>query len=639
VKAALTLQSIRQLISPVKTITRHSSRGVPRWLAGFPGSSQPGSLLPTRSSLTAAVLALSLLVSLLVTPALVTPALAADSPPASPPPAPEQTTVQDQDSDSKATPEYGQFSEDILTRTITAEMAAQRGHYQQALDIYVELALETDNLSIIQRTMRIASTLRNIPITIDMSERWLAKEPGSIEARQSLALQLIASARYREATKLLGSLLDDGHPVDFRLVSSTVARDPNASLFIDTLIADFVNLLDRFPDDQSLQLSLAHLYQQNDQTKDALFLVQDLAKAMDDAPEVVMLEVELLERLGESSRAQRRLTQSLKSNPESLDLRLRYARKLLDQKKYNEAKEQFSLIVELDPHDYDTLYSLALLSLEENLLSDARHYLQQLVINGQRLDDAHYYLGYIDGQENQPTRAIEHYFQVKGGSNFMQAQRNLTELMIRSGRYAEVKTHLQNIRFRNADLNIPLLSMEANVLMDEGEEDLAATVLNSAIGAFPTNMQLLFLRSVLSQNRNDLILMEQDLRKIIQLNPTNPIAYNSLGYTLADRTERYQEAYDLILKAVELAPNDPAIIDSLGWVQYRLGKLDEARDNLERAFELFPDAEVAAHLGEVLWVMGDKSAAQRVWRKALDNQPDSAPLRATIQRLSPGTDI
>ena len=144
---------------------------------------------------------------------------------------------------------------------------------------------------------------------------------------------------------------------------------------------------------------------------------------------------------------------------------------------------------------------------------------------------------------------------------------------------------------------------------------------------------------MLSQNLNDLVLMEQDLRKIIQLDPTSPMAYNSLGYTLADRTDRYQEAYELIGRAFELAPNDPAIIDSLGWVQYRLGMFQEASENLARAYELFPDHEVAAHLGEVLWVMGEHAEATRVWRNALEIEPNSVHILKAMERLNVGASI
>jgi tetratricopeptide (TPR) repeat protein len=530
-------------------------------------------------------------------------------------------------------PAYGQIPEDVLSRTIEAELAAQRGQFQEALAIYIELAEHTNNLSLIQRTMRIAASLRDVPTALKMGERWLALEPGAVEPRENMALQLVLSSRYGEAFEMLRGLLQDGKPVDFRLISSALSRDQNASLYLDSLIAQFVELSKSYPDDQSLQLSLAHMYQLNGQLEPALKLVERLADSLDDAPEVVMLEAELLERLGENSRALRRLSQSLRDHPDHKELRLNYARKLLEARDYKKAKEQFAELAAQNPRDFDTLYSLALLSMEENLYSEAKDYLQRLVQNGQRLDDAHYYLGFIAAQESHPDEAIEHYRQVRRGANFMTAQRNLTELMVAAGRYPEAKTHLQNLRFRNADLNLPLLTMEANVLLDQKQYVDAATLLNSAVGAFPNDVQLLFLRSVLSQERNDLTLMEQDLRRIIQLNPSNPVAYNTLGYVLADRTMRYQEAYELIRKASELAPDDPAIIDSLGWVQYRLGQLDQARVNLDRAYELFPDPEVAAHLGEVMWVQGDKSAANRLWRKVLESTPDSTHILETAKRL------
>jgi tetratricopeptide (TPR) repeat protein len=530
--------------------------------------------------------------------------------------------------------QYGNFSEDILARVIIAEMAGQRGYNQKALADYLELARETNDINIIRRASRIASFMRNDAAAIEMGNMWLAKDPDSQEALRTLAFQMVSLGRYREALDHMENLLALGASIDFRLITNRTAQDNNIALIIDALIADFADISARYPQDQSLRLSLAHLYQQNDQVNEAYALVQELAAEMGDTPEVVLLEVELLEQLGEPDRARRRLEQALRNNEDHKQLRFQYARKLVDEERYREARDQFKIIVEQDPEDFDMLYSLALISMEINMLNDARGYFQRLVDNAQRLDDTHYYLGFISVQENNTARAIEHFFNVNGGGNFLQAQRSLTELMVRAGRYEEMKSRLQNIRFRNPDYNIALLSMEANVLMDEGHLDEAGQVLNNAVGAFPNNIQLLFLRSVYGQELNDLDLMEADLRKIIQLNPNNPIAYNSLGYTLADRTERYQEAYELILKAVELAPNDPAIIDSLGWVQYRLGLYSEALANLDRAYELFPDHEVAAHLGEVLWMMGDKSRARSVWRNALESQPDSEHIRSTMERLT-----
>jgi len=529
---------------------------------------------------------------------------------------------------------YGSFSEEILTRVILAEMAGQRGMNQKALEDYVALARETNDINIIRRASRIASFLRDVPASLEMGNMWLAKEPNSHEALRTLAFQMVTLGRYREALKNMDRLVALGATIDFRLITNRTALDNNIALIIDALIADFEDMKTRYPDNQSLRLALAHLYQQNDQTEKSYALVTVLAEEMNDPPEVVILEVELLERMGEADKARLRLEQALRSNDDNKQLRFQYARKLVDEERYREARDQFKIIVEQNPEDFDMLYSLALISMEIKMLNDARIYFQRVVDNGQRLDDAHYYLGYIYMQDNNPEEAIPHFFNVNAGGNFLQAQRSLTELMVRAGRYDEVRSRLQNIRFRNPDYNIALLSMEANVLMDEGFMNEAGMVLNNAVGAFPSNIQLLFLRSVYSQEIKDLALMEEDLRKIIQLNPNNPVAYNSLGYTLADRTDRYDEAYKLIMRAVELAPNDPAIIDSLGWVQYRLGRYEEARANLDRAYELFPDHEVAAHLGEVLWVMGEKSEARSVWRKALESQPDSDHIRSTMERLT-----
>ena len=529
---------------------------------------------------------------------------------------------------------YGSFSEDILTRVIIAEMAGQRGYNQKALEDYMALARETNDINIIRRASRIASFLRDVPAAIEMGNLWLAKDPDSQEALRTLAFQMVSLGRYQEALDHMKTLLTLGANIDFRLITNRTALDNNAGLFIDALIADFEELKTRYPENQSLRLALAHLYEQNDQPDKAYPLVSVLSVEMEDAPEVVILEVELLEQMGDNERARRRLQQALRRNEDNKQLRFQYARKLVDEERYREARDQFKIIVEQNPDDYDMLYSLALISMEINSLGDARTYFQRMVDNAQRLDDAHYYLGFISMQENKPDEAIGHFINVNGGGNFLQAQRSLTELMVRAGRYEEVKSRLQNIRFRNPDYNIALLTMEANVLMDEGRLSEAGIVLNNAVGAFPNNIQLLFLRSVYSQEINDLELMEIDLRKIIQLNPNNPVAYNSLGYVLADRTERYEEAYELIQRAVELAPNDPAIIDSLGWVQYRLGMYEQALENLDRAYELFPDHEVAAHLGEVLWVTGDKSQARSVWRKALESQPDSEHIRSTMERLT-----
>jgi tetratricopeptide (TPR) repeat protein len=556
--------------------------------------------------------------------------------------------------DAKPDIKYGNFTEDQLTRVILAELAGQRGQNDVALKEYVALARESGNVSITQRAMRIAAFSRDVKTAIEMAELWLKQEPTSVEARQTLAVELVSVSRFRDAFEQFALLLDQGENVDFRMLSARIAASAanGTTPMVSGLIEDYEALLKRYPQHETLRLSLAHLYQLDKRPKPALALIQQMLKEVEqrdpNSPasaagvkggDLVMLEVQLLDSLDDRAAMMKRVQQGIRSYPNHKDLRYFYARKLIADKKFAEARDQFAELIAQYPGDGDLLYSLALISLEINMPDDAKSYLQRLMLTGQRLDDAHYYLGYIDAQQNHNELAIEHYQKVRSGPNFLQALRNLTQLMVHAGRLDEIHSYLQNIRFRSPDLNIPLLAQEANILIDEKRYEVARTLLDSSVSSYPNSVELLSVRSVLNQNTNNMALMEADLRKIILLQPQSAMAYNSLGYVLADRTDRVQEAYELIKHAYELSPNDPAIIDSMGWVQYKLGMFREARDNLDRAYKLFPDAEVAAHLGEVLWMLGEKSAATKLWRGALATQPDNQYIRSTMQRLDPSASL
>ncbi len=551
------------------------------------------------------------------------------------------------------TAKYGNFTEDQLTRSIMAELAGQRGQSALALSEYAKLARESNNISIIERATHIAAFSHEPNLAIEMAELWLLQDQQAVEPRQTIALELISLSRYRDAFHQFNLLLEQGQEVDFRMLSARIAATAGAGTpVLSGLIDDYESLLKHYPTHESLRLSLAHLYQLDKQPKPALAIIEQMLKEVErrdrdtkaqldklpasvNGADLVLLQVQLLEIMADHTNSFKKLQQGVRTYADNKELRLLYGRRLITDHKFPEAREQFSVLVQQNPGDYEMLYSLALLCMEVNQLGEAQNYLQRLIKNGQKLDDAHYYLGFIEGQQNHVESAIEQYQQVKTGGNFLQALRNLSELMVRANRDEELHAYLQNIRFRNSDLNIPLLTLEANILIEQKKYDLANSILNNSVGAFPNNVDLLFLRSVLSQDTNDLALMETDLRKIILLQPQSPVAYNSLGYTLADRTNRLQEAYELIKRAAELAPNDPAIMDSLGWVQYKLGMLSEAREVLDKAYKLYPDPEVAAHLGEVLWVLGEKSAATKIWRSALSSQPDSVYVRNTVQRLDP----
>lgn len=546
--------------------------------------------------------------------------------PSEPLPAPEAEIV------------YGSFPEDILTRVIIAEMAGQRGYNQTALTEYLSLARETNDLGIIRRAALIAAFMRDNEASLELNELWLTKQPDSEEALKTSAYHLISLNRLQEALALFARMHEKGYDVDYRLISNRANNNLEIQPILSILINDFETLFTTYPQHFTLRLAMAQLYRQNGQLQEAYEMLNQLALENDDPVEILIAEVAVLEEMGETRLASRRLENSLDDKPNNKQLRFAYGRKLVEAGNYREAMQQFEIIVDQDPQDYEMLYSLALISIEANQLTAARNYFQRLLVNGQRLDDTHYYLALISDEENKPDEAIDHYLQVNGGNNYLVALRNYMELMIEQDRYSEASDHIRQLRLRRPEINSTLLALEAGLLIDAEEYYPAFTFLSRAISNYPNDIQLIQLRTLVSQELDDFAILELDLRNLMRLEPNNPSPFNTLGYFLADRTTRYNEAKELIDIAIELSPNDPAIIDSLGWVQYKLGMYEESRINLERAFELFPDHEVAAHLGEVLWVMGNREAAREIWQGALETQPDSEFILSTMQRLSAESD-
>ncbi|MBN4075261.1 tetratricopeptide repeat protein, partial [Gammaproteobacteria bacterium AH-315-E17] len=452
------------------------------------------------------------------------------------------------------------------------------------------------------------------------------------------AYQLIAANRLSEALALFARMHELDYDVDYRLISNRADNNIDVQPRLTSLISEFEALLPGYPQHFTLRLAMAQLYRQNNQLQEAYEILHRLALENDDPVDILIAEVEILEEMGEIRQARRRLENSLDDKPDNKQLRFAYGRKLVEDGNYRDAMEQFEIIVNQDPQDFEMLYSLALISVEANQLSSARNYFQRLLVNEQRLDDAHYYLALISDEENNPAQAIDHYLRVDGGNNYLVSLRNYMELMIEQDRHAEASDHLRQVRLRRPEINNTLLALEGGLLLDAEEYYSAFTFLSRAISNNPNDTQLIQLRTLVSQELDDFALLELDLRSIMRLNPNNPSAFNTLGYYLTDQTNRYSEAKDLIDRAIELSPNDPAIIDSLGWVQFKLGMYEEAKINLERAFELFPDHEVAAHLGEVLWVMGNQEAAREIWQDALETRPESEFILNTMQRLDAESD-
>lgn len=526
---------------------------------------------------------------------------------------------------------YGSFSEDTLYSLLVAEIAGQRNRFDIALSNYVDQARQTQDPGVAERAFRIAEYLGADQEALQTSLIWAKAAPNDLDAQRAAALQLARTGQYDESMIYMEKVLNGQGDTHFDFLALSAAEtDPDTRA---GLLQSFDRLLKKYPDNGQLLFGKALLLQQDGRPQEALNLLESKpASRHEVAP--LLLRARLLQSMKRSNEALPLLKDGMKEHPDDKRVHLAYARLLVEQNRLDDAKAEFSALVQQFPDDDDLRFSLALVCLEAHAWDEAKVYLRELVERDSHADAAHFNLGRLAEAQKDPQTALKEYAQVGPGNDFLPAQLRQSEILLDADRSAEASQRLAEARERQPDYAIQLYLIEAEGLNNRNQTERAWQVIEQANKQFPDDLNLLYTRSMLAEKRNDLVQMEKDLRFIIEREPDNAMALNALGYTLADRTTRYSEARDLIQKAHQLSPDDPAILDSLGWVNYRMGNLSEAETYLRQALEKFPDHEVAAHLGEVLWARGKQSEARKVWASALQNQPDSIVLRDTLQRLT-----
>ena len=543
----------------------------------------------------------------------------------------ESSAVEDTTSVPEKPKVYSSFSEDTLYSLLSAELAGQRNRLDIALDNYVTQAINTQDPGISERAFRIAEYLGADQAALDTSLIWAKNAPDDLEAQRAAAIQLARNGRYDDSIVYMEKVLQakgDTH-FDFLALSASES-DPETR---SGMLKSFNSLLARHPDNGQLIFGKALLMQQDGDAEGALKLLENNPpQAGEVAP--VLLRARILQSLNRGDEALPLLKKSIQQYPQDKRLALTYARALVEQNRMDEAKAQFASLVQQYPEDDELRFSLALVCLEGKAWDEAEGYLQTLIERDSHVDSAHLNLGRIAEERNDPQGALIEYAQVGPGNDYLPAQLRQADILISHGRGTEASAKLAAARDEQPDYAIQLFLIEAETLSANNQTNRAWDVLQQALKQYPDDLNLLYSRAMLAEKRNDLPQLEKDLRAIIAREPDNAMALNALGYTLSDRTTRYAEAKALIQQAYDINPDDPAVLDSLGWVNYRLGNLNEAERLLRQALDRFPDQEVAAHLGEVLWANGKQREARQIWAKFLKDNPESPILRKTVLRLT-----
>ncbi|MGB1141248.1 MAG: tetratricopeptide repeat protein [Halioglobus sp.] len=521
------------------------------------------------------------------------------------------------------------FPDDSLYPMLVAEFAIRRREFDVALDTYMTLAPDLQDAGVSAHTTNLGQYMQRYDDALESARLWVELEPDSIEANSTLASLLVRQGRAAEALPYLGVVERGGTHARFPALLAgyddlTPQQQVELAAGIDELAAEF-------PDNTELLLTQALIFTEAQDYAQALEKLDRILELEPRHSTALIMEAEIL--LNQQARRPfARLEKALRAEPDDSELRMQYAR-MLTGTDLDAARKQFEILSAQAPGDADLLFSLALLNREIGDYDAASAYLEQVVELDTRVGEAYYYLGKMEEDRGRPLEAVPYYQLIEEGREFLPGNKRLAEILVAENRLDQLDDVFTAQRQRYPSLSEPLYGLEADVLATAGYTDEALARLDGGLQVIPQSTSLLYSRAMILEKSGDLEAMEADLRDILSREPDNATALNALGYTLTNRTDRHGEAMALITKALELEPNEPAILDSMGWVLYRKGRNQEALDYLTRAYAMFPDPEVAAHLGELLWVTGDTEGAMNIWQGAALRDPDHPTLTETMERF------
>jgi tetratricopeptide (TPR) repeat protein len=523
---------------------------------------------------------------------------------------------------------------DLMYQVMVGELAGQRGQLDLAVKSYWEASVRSNDPELAARAVRVALYARDNDSALKAAERWVLLAPKDLEARKTLASLYVdrgdmdaALPHLNELIKLADSGVGEGYTLVGRLLGQSKAREQG--------VAVLQKITAQNAQDPYAHFTLARLAYELDQQSIAEPAILQAIKLKPKWRDARILHTRVAVKLGKPDTALPSLSVLVAEDPKDWKLRMTYVRFLVEVKRTKEALRELRTLNAQFAKDAEVLFAVGLLALEMEQYDFAQTQFDRVVATGERVDDAQYFIGRIAEERKATAQAMAAYNKVSGGQYYVEANSRIAALMAQQGQLPHARAHLQSLREARPDMATELYALEGELLAKAKLHLAAFDVYTEALGAYPGHPDLLYARALVAEQLDKLDVLEQDLRSVIDSDPDNAHALNALGYTLVDRTERYQEAKTFIERAYELQPNEFAIIDSMGWLAYRLGDHAKALEFLRKAYDASRDPEVAAHLGEVLWVTGDKAKARAIFAEAVKAHPDNETLLEVIKRLNP----
>jgi Flp pilus assembly protein TadD len=525
----------------------------------------------------------------------------------------------------------------ILFKTLSAEIAIQRNQWSAAYLALLGLAQKTQDPRFAKRAAEVAINARAPADALNAVRMWSSLAPDSEDALHNYLGLLILANNTDEVGRILTERLEKAPP----------AARGTLILRAHRMVANLKDTKAAFALMEKITAPYANLTETHIALSQSAFLNRDNARAVSEAelaltqkPDSELAMLTLAQAMPNSEAITQRIATFLEKNPLAREVRIAYARELLEQNKNEEALAHFNILLEQDPNNHLALYALGVTQIQlqqweaaENAL---RQYLNKTSLNpsenDQAPDNVRLLLSQIAEQRGDYANALQ--WMTLNAPTFENQLRRASLLAKSDDLTAARSVFVQLKKEQLTPLQQQqLVQAEAFILRGAQRDQEAAAVLKAGVAAFPDNTNLLYDYAMVAESLREFKEMEAALRKVIQLAPNMQHAYNALGYSFADRNIQLKEAHTLISKAFRLAPNDPFITDSMGWIEYRLGNLSAAEQHLVRAYEMRPDVEIATHLGEVLWAQQKFDAARQIWEQAQQKDPNNALLIETMTRL------
>jgi len=524
------------------------------------------------------------------------------------------------------------LSEPTLYEFLLGEIAVQRGDFEVAAKTYLDLAKRTGDARVARRAVEVANQAQKPELALEAARTWYEIEPGSAHALQVLGAMLVSAKRVDEAGPVLEKLMTAegvNRENAFMQLNRLLATNPDKA----TNLRVIRGLAAKYPQLPQAQFAVAQAAAIAGDDPAAITAARQALALRPDWELAAMLEAQVLQRKSPAEAA-KSLGAFVEKNPNARDARLSYARMLVLDKRPAEARKQLEAVASANPKNPEVIYAVGLLAFQLKDYTAAEGYMKRVLgLNYRDPDAVRYLLGQMSEEQKQWPQAIQHYESIKGSDHELPARMRTANALAKQGKVDEALTFLRRVADERPDDEPQLIVAEAQILRDASRHNDAFKLLSEALDKQPDQPDFLYDLALTAEKLERFDLLEANLRKLIQVKPDHAHAYNALGYSFAERNIRLPEARKLIEKALEISPEDYFIIDSLGWVLYREGDLKGAARELRRAYDGRPDAEIGAHLGEVLWALGERDEARRIWDESLKAGPENETLQKTIKRL------